>query len=65
MTLGRHEMNIANMSLNRQECSTTAFTVLNLDTSVSDEVLRELGYSPPSSPPAKSDGLTWEGRSQA
>jgi D-3-phosphoglycerate dehydrogenase len=44
--LGRHSVNIANMSLNRKDRGTTAFTLLNLDTEVAEDVLRELERLP-------------------
>lgn len=40
--LASRSVNIANMSLNRNDRGSTAFTLLNLDTAVSDDVLREL-----------------------
>lgn len=40
--LGKHSVNIANMSLSRNDCGTSAFTVLNLDSAVADPVLAEI-----------------------
>jgi D-3-phosphoglycerate dehydrogenase len=40
--LGRHKINIASMSLGRNEAGGTAFTVLNLDTVPSDEAMAEI-----------------------
>ena len=44
--LGGHSINIANMSLNRSACGSKAFTVLNLDSSLSDAVLCEVEALP-------------------
>lgn len=40
--LGKHGVNIANMSLSRDASGGVALTVLNIDGEISDEVLREL-----------------------
>ncbi len=44
--LGRHSINIASMSLSRNEAGGTALTVLNLDSAPSQEVLSELLRDP-------------------
>ena len=43
--LGGHGVNIATMSLSRNQAGGTAFTVLNLDTAPSEELLREIRAS--------------------
>ena len=43
--LGDHGVNIATMSLSRNEAGGTALTVLNLDTPLSEELLRILRQS--------------------
>ena len=44
--LGRHRINIASMSLGRDEAGGTALTILNLDSAPSDEVMAELRADP-------------------
>jgi D-3-phosphoglycerate dehydrogenase len=43
--LGEHGVNIATMSLSRNQAGGTALTVLNLDTALSEELLREVRAS--------------------
>ena len=43
--LGQHGVNIATMSLSRNQAGGTALTVLNLDTAPSEEILREIHAS--------------------
>jgi D-3-phosphoglycerate dehydrogenase len=43
--LGKHGVNIATMSLSRNQAGGTALTVLNLDTAPSEELLREIRAS--------------------
>jgi D-3-phosphoglycerate dehydrogenase len=45
MLLGEHGVNIATMSLSRNQAGGTALTVLNLDTAPSEELLREIHAS--------------------
>ena len=40
--LGEHGVNIATMSLSRNQAGGTALTVLNLDTAPSDELLNQI-----------------------
>ena len=44
--LGRHKINIASMSLGRDEAGGTALTILNLDSAPSDDVMAELRADP-------------------
>ena len=44
--LGKHKVNIGNMSLSRNDCGTSAFTLLNLDSALSDEILAEVESLP-------------------
>ena len=46
MTLGRHEINIAQLQFGRESEGGRAVTVVNVDTPVSDEVLQELRQLP-------------------
>src|SRR5207249_8872010 len=43
--LGEHDVNIATMSLSRNQAGGTALTVLNLDTAPNEELLREIRAS--------------------
>jgi D-3-phosphoglycerate dehydrogenase len=43
--LGQHGVNIATMSLSRNQAGGTALTVLNLDTAPGEELLKEIGNS--------------------
>ena len=43
--LGKHGVNIATMSLSRNQAGGTALTVLNLDTAPDEQLLREIGAS--------------------
>ena len=43
--LGEHGVNIATMSLSRNQAGGTALTVLNLDTAPSEQLLREIRAS--------------------
>jgi D-3-phosphoglycerate dehydrogenase len=43
--LGNHGVNIATMSLSRNQAGGTALTVLNLDTAPSEELLAEIRAS--------------------
>ena len=45
MLLAEHGVNIATMSLSRNQAGGTALTVLNLDTAPSEELLREIHAS--------------------
>jgi D-3-phosphoglycerate dehydrogenase len=45
MLLGEHGVNIATMSLSRNQAGGTALTVLNLDTAPGEELLREIHAS--------------------
>lgn len=44
--LGKHKINIAGMSLGRDQAGGTALTVLNLDSAPEDKVMDELGADP-------------------
>lgn len=44
--LGSHKINIANMSLGRRAPQDIALTILNLDTSLSSEVIKEISANP-------------------
>lgn len=44
--LGKHQVNIASMSLGRDQAGGMALTVLNLDSAPSDTVMEELGADP-------------------
>src|SRR5437660_3552369 len=43
--LGQHGVNIATMSLSRNQAGGTALTVLNLDSAPGEELLKEIGNS--------------------
>jgi len=45
MLLGEHGVNIATMSLSRNQAGGTALTVLNLDTAPDEELLRKIHAS--------------------
>lgn len=45
-TLGKHKINIAGMSLGRQNCGKMALTILNLDNPLTDKVIKEIQDNP-------------------
>ena len=44
--LGKHKINIAGMSLGRRTCGKTALTILNLDSPLTDKVIKEIQANP-------------------